>query len=229
MGDFVTTIGQTTANPLGAKVSAALQQAVANEGKLPTELLDLAGMSGRKYRLFINNLIASLDDARYLEVGVFTGSTLCSAINGNKVTAVAIDNWSQFGGPMGQFLVNLSRFKTAAAHVSFLESDFRAVDFGSLGQFNVYLFDGPHHRDGQYDGIALALRALDDHCILIIDDWNWPLVREGTLASIRAVGMVVDYLVEIRTTMDGQHGPIAGARSDWHNGYFIAALSKHGA
>jgi hypothetical protein len=36
-------------------------------------------------------------------------------------------------------------------------------------------------------------------------------------------------LVEIRTTMDGQHGPIAGARSDWHNGYFIAALSKHGA
>jgi hypothetical protein len=229
MDEFVTTITQTTSNPLAAKVSAALQRAIASDGKLPPEVLSIQGMSGRKYRLLINNLIASIEDPRYLEVGVLTGSTLCSAIHGNKVRAVAIDNWSQFGGPMSQFFANLSRFKTADARVSFLESDFRAVDFASLGHFNVYLFDGPHSFKDQRDGVVFALPALDDHCVLIVDDWNWQEVREGTMLAIQEAGLRIDFMVEIRTTLDGKHGPLAGPQGDWHNGYFIAAVSKVGA
>jgi hypothetical protein len=226
MDGFVTTLAQTTSNPLVVKVADALQRAIANDGKLPPEVLGVQGMSGRKYRLFINNLIGSIEDARYLEVGVWMGSTLCSAIHGNKVRAVAIDNWSQFGGPVSQFLMNLSRFKTADARVSFLESDFRAVDFGSLGRFNVYLFDGPHQLQDQRDGISFALPALDDHCVLIVDDWNWEQVRQGTTLAIREAGLTVDYMAEIRTTLDNTHAPVAGPESDWHNGYFVAAVSK---
>ena len=226
MDEFVTTFTQTVSNPLVAKVVTALQRAIASDGKLPAEVLGIQGMSGRKYRLFINNLIESINDARYLEVGVLAGSTLCSAIHGNKVRAVAIDNWSQFGAPSAQFLANLSRFKTADARVSFLESDFRAVDFGALGRFNVYLFDGPHDFKDQRDGVVLALPALDHHCVLIVDDWNWPQVRQGTFAAIREAGMTIDYMAEIRTSLDDKHAPVSGLQSDWHNGYFIAAVSK---
>ncbi len=112
MLDSIATFNHTAENPLIAKVRGALQRAIANDGKLPMEVLALQGMSGRKYRLFINNLIASIEDARYLEVGTWMGSTLCSAIHGNKVRALAIDNWSQFGGPVAQFLTNLSRFQS---------------------------------------------------------------------------------------------------------------------
>lgn len=226
MDEFDATPAETASNPLAMNVATALRRAAANDGKLPTELLDLRGMSGRKYRLFINNLIASIADARYLEVGVWMGSTLCSAIHGNKVNAVAIDNWSQFGGPKAQFLTNLSRFKTPDACVSFLETDFRAIDFASLGRFNVYLFDGPHEFDDQRDGIIRALPALDDQFVLIVDDWNWPQVRDGTMAAIRESSMRIDYVAELRTTQDDTHALVAGARSDWHNGYYIVALSK---
>lgn len=226
MDPFVTMLSHTTNNPLVAKVEAALQRALAGDGKLPPEVLGLEGMSGKKYRLFINNLIESIDDAHYLEVGVWAGSTLCSAIHGNRVRAVAIDNWSQFGGPKSKFLENLLRFKTEDACVSFLESDFRAVDFGTLGRFNVYLFDGPHAAKDQHDGLVLALPALDNHCVFIVDDWNWTGVREGTMAAIREAGVTFDYMAEIRTTLDNTHAPISGPKSDWHNGYFIAAISK---
>ena len=46
----------------------------------------------------------SFDDARYSEVGVWKGSTLCSAIYGNKVRALAADNWSGFGRSKGGVL-----------------------------------------------------------------------------------------------------------------------------
>ena len=66
-----------------------------------------------------------------------------------------------------------------------LTADFRAVDFNGLGRFNVYLFDGPHERDDQYDGVKLAQPALDEEFVLIVDDWNWPAVRAGTLDAVR--------------------------------------------
>src|SRR5580698_7463314 len=54
-----------------------------------------SALSGGRYRIFINELIGSMPDARYLEVGTWTGSSLCSAINGNKVRAVSIDDRSE--------------------------------------------------------------------------------------------------------------------------------------
>jgi hypothetical protein len=205
-----------------------LLRAIAGDSALPEGVLAMQGMSGRKYRMFINNLIGSLDGARYLEVGVLTGSTLCSAIHGNKVRALAMDNWSQFEGPVAQFFSNLSKFKTPEAALSFMETDFRTVDYTSIGRFNVYLFDGPHRIEDQIDGVVGAQPALDRHHILIVDDWNWPDIRKGTTEAVKQAGLTIDHLIEIRTTQDNTQPPVHGARSDWHNGYFIAAVTKPG-
>ena len=45
----VTTIEIGTANSLVEKVKTALQSAIAGEGKLPSDILSIGGMSGRKY------------------------------------------------------------------------------------------------------------------------------------------------------------------------------------
>src|SRR5262249_50735803 len=145
--------------------------------------LDLEGMSGRRYRLFANALIRLIPNPRYLEVGVWEGSTLCSAIAGNRVQAVAVDNWSQFGGPRERFLENLRRFG-AASEVTVIECDFRTVRFADYGRFNVYLYDGPHSAIDQHDGLALVLPALDRMFVLIVDDWNLADVRAGTRSAI---------------------------------------------
>jgi len=190
--------------------------------------LDLEGMSGRRYRLFINALIRLIPNPRYLEVGVWAGSTLCSAIAGNKVQAVAIDNWSQFGGPRELFLENLKRFR-AGSEVTVLERDFRSLRFADYGRFNVYLYDGPHSAADQHDGIALALPALDSEFVLIVDDWNWAEVRTGTHSAIDRLELEVVFAIEVRTTADDTHPPNCGFEAkttDWHNGYFIAVLRK---
>ena len=143
MIEQLTQIRTSIRSPIITKVRDAFSRSLCGEGRLPEEILSMDGMSGRKYRLFINNLVRETEDAHYLEVGVWAGSTLCSAINGNIVRAIAIDNWSEFGGPKNMFIENLEKFRTPQANVEFIEKDFRRVDFSSLGKFNIYLFDGP--------------------------------------------------------------------------------------
>lgn len=225
-GPHITILQTSVESLLVQSVKAALTRAIAGEGQLNPEILQMEGMSGRNYRKFINNLVGSVPDPRYLEIGVHAGSTLCSAISKNKVVAFAIDNWSQFGGPSQKFFFHLSRFKEKEATVSFWDRDFRSVDYSNLGKFNIYLFDGPHSAADQRDGVVLAQPALDDCFIMIVDDWNWAVVREGTFRGIREAGLDIGYFAEIRTTLDGSHPNLAGPDSDWHNGYFIAVMRK---
>jgi hypothetical protein len=201
-------------------------------------IYSIKGMSGKKYRYFINQLVRNNANPRYLEVGSWAGSTLCSAIHGNKVKAVAIDNWSEFGGPKETFMQNVQYFSSPDAKVFFYESDFRAVDYGKIGEtFNIYLFDGPHEAKDQYDGLDLALTCLEDQFVFIVDDWNWDRVREGTFAAIEKCGLNVLYAAEIRSTLDGDSPPhLLPLTSweevknfDWHNGYFISVLEKPSA
>lgn len=198
-----------------------------NEGsEIDPQLLKLHGMSGRLYRHFINNLIRECESPHYLEVGSWSGSTLCAAISNNAVWATAIDNWSQFGGPKTEFELNVARFRTPQAYTNFIESDFRAVDYKLIGPFDIYLFDGPHEYQDQYDGLALALPALADQFVFIVDDWNFEDVRSGTKKAIADIGLEVEYSIEIRSSLDGTHPTIAHENSDWHNGYFISVLRK---
>jgi hypothetical protein len=222
----VTQIEESPGDALAGHIKAALVKALQNDSEIDPEILTMVGMSGRKYRHFINNLIRSMVRPRYLEIGCWAGSTLCSTINRNRLEVVAIDNWSEFGGPKDQFLANLNRFKTPGAKVDFIESDFRKVDYGALGEFSIFLFDGPHEYQDQYDGLALTAKAMAKRFIFIVDDWNWERVRLGTFGAIKALDMSVVYSLEIRSSLDGTQPVVNGAQSDWHNGYFISVLEQ---
>jgi hypothetical protein len=193
----------------------------------------IEGMSGARYRRFINALLRRLGPVAYLEVGTWLGSTLCAAIHGNAVRALAIDDWSQFGGPREACLANIAAHRTAQASVELIERDFRGIDFASLPdrfpRFSIYLFDGPHEAQDQYDGLVHALPALAETFVYVCDDWNWWQVRAGTTRAIEECGLEILFLAEIRTSLDNSHGEPAFGRSDWHNGYCIAVLRKPSA
>lgn len=235
VGDFGF-IGDTSVSPLVAQVDAALRAAIAKDDLDPDAgIYSVNGMSGKKYRYFINTLVGAVPNARYLEVGSWMGSTLCAAIHGNTVQAVAIDNWSEFGGPKDEFAYNVDRFATPGVQVAFIESDFRDVDYAALpGPFNIYLFDGPHKAIDQYQGLSLPLPCLADQFVFIVDDWNWQRVRDGTTAAISQCGLTILYAAAVRTTDDNNSPPHLWPLEDfrvvrdfdWHNGYFIAVLGK---
>jgi hypothetical protein len=215
-------------SPEEERLQNAWFNAIALDHKLPDYIRYLDGMSGKKYRYLINNLIESTPDARYLEIGSWAGSTACSAMWGNDVKVTCIDNWSEFGGPKDYFMHNV-KFCTdnhSGIDFNFIEQDFKNVDYTTIGKHNIYLFDGPHMTEDQYAGIALAQSALDDIYTLIVDDYNAPNIREGTEAALAAVGNNIIAKIEIFSSLDGSHPVICKEKSDWHNGYLIAIVSK---
>lgn len=199
----------------------AFNKAMNIEHKLSADVSNMKGMSGKKYRYWINNFICIEEAPRYLEVGSWAGSTACSAMVGNKLSLTCIDNWSEFRGPKAKFLKNIQQCSNSKTEFNFIESDFRKVDYTNIGKFNVYLFDGPHLEDDQYDGIALALPALDETFTLIVDDWNWEEVQNGTIRAINDFNLKVHCSITIKTTKNP-----GKQTSAWHNGYFLAFCSK---
>ena len=221
----IRTRGDFAASPRAGSLKVALDEAVCGK-PLPSIVRDIEGMSGQKYRTLINKFIGAQCDARYLEVGSWKGSTAAAALYGNRVRAVCIDDWSQFDGPRETFFANMKEVLSSKIEFDVIESDFRSVDYRTIGRFNIFLFDGPHGERDQYDGIILAQPALDDHLTLIVDDWNWRQVRLGTLRAILDGQWTIEASIEIRTTRDNTSPKVEGKESDWHNGYFLAVLRK---
>ena len=207
-------------------VTEAFARALIGDSKLPQSIRNIEGMSGQIYRSFINNFVERYVDARYLEIGSWAGSTATAALYGNAAKCVCIDNWSQFGGPKQEFFTNIEKIRSDKIDFKFIEQDFRAVDFRTLGTFNIYMFDGPHAKVDQYDGIVAAQPALEKSYVLIVDDWNWQQVRDGTLEALVKTNSRIKSWIEVRTTFDNTHARVARKESDWHNGYFIAVVQK---
>ena len=231
--------GNFDQNSYSKILKTAFFQSWAINTKIPDWIRFMPGMSGRKYRYLINNLISSITDARYLEIGCWAGSTACSALYGNQVKALCIDNWSEFTdsrtinpalnvkNPKKEFEINTKKVISEKINFKFIESDFRKINYNEVGKFNIYVFDGPHEMKDHYDGITIVQPSLDDVFILIIDDWNIPKVRQGTLNAISDLSIKIISKIEIMTTQDDEAPKLFQCQySDWHLGYFIAVCQK---
>ena len=205
-------------------IDTAFSNAENNISKITSDIINMEGMSGVKTRHFYNNLL-SHEDSRYLEIGTWKGSSVCSAMCGNKANVVCIDNWSEFGGPKNEFLVNFEKFK-GENDASFIENDCYKVDVSTLPKFNIYMYDGNHTNDSHYKALTHYYNCLDDMFIFIVDDWNWIDVRNGTLSAINNLNLKVLYEREIRLTYNNYHTPMPLAKATWWNGIYVAILKK---
>jgi hypothetical protein len=206
-------------------IETSFHNAENNISKITSDIIAMEGMSGTKTRHFYNNLL-NTEDARYLEIGTWKGSSVCSAMCANKAIVICIDNWSEFGGPKSEFLKNFEIFK-GDNHATFIENDCYKVDVSTLPKFNIYMYDGNHTNDSHYKALLHYYDCLDDVFIFIVDDWNWKDVRDGTNNSIQTLKLEVLYEKEIRTTNDDTH-PQWGSpeQQAWHNGIYVAILQK---
>jgi hypothetical protein len=206
-------------------IELSFQNAENNISKITQDIINMEGMTGINTRHFYNNLL-NMPDARYIEIGTWKGSSVCSAMCGNKAEVVCIDNWSEFGGPKYEFLYNFEKFK-GENNAKFIENDCFNVDISSLSKFNIYMYDGNHTNESHYNALLHFYNCLDDIFIFIVDDWNWKDVRDGTLRSIAKLNLKNLYSKEIRTTNDDTH-PAWGSpeQQRWHNGIYVSILQK---
>lgn len=212
-------------NSMITHINTSFDNANNNHSKCVKEILEMDGMSGKKTRHFYNN-ICSVKGIRYLEIGTWKGSSICSSMCNNNITCVAIDNWSEFGGPREDFLINFNKFKVNN-NATFIENNCWEVDTSKLFQFNIYMYDGDHNTDSHYKALNYYINCLDNIFIYIVDDWNWDYIRNFTYKAIEDNKLNILFTKEILTpTHDGHVAIVSGPESDWHNGIVVFILEK---
>lgn len=97
---------------------------------------------------------------------------------------------------------------------------------GQSAPFHVYLYDGGHTYLEQYRALTHFWDILADPCVLIVDDWNWPAVRKGTLDALQALQPRILLQHEIRLTQDDSHTPLGEAVESFWNGLGVFVLGK---
>jgi hypothetical protein len=197
------------------------QNAEQGISKLPPEILEMDGMTGTKTRHFYNNLL-DIEDARYLEIGTWKGSSACSAMYKNKAKVVCIDNWSEFEGPHLECFTNLNKFK-GDNHCDFICDDAFQVDVSELFKFNLYLYDGDHSKEAHRLALTHYIDTMDSTFIFVVDDWNWEQVRDGTRRAIDELGLKVLWDQEKLCLYTG---PTGESTKTWWNGMWAAVLQK---
>jgi hypothetical protein len=202
-------------------LKTAFQNAENNISKITNDIINMEGMFGTKTRHFYNNLL-NTEDARYLEIGTWKGSSVCSAMCKNKAKIICIDNWSEFGGPKSEFLVNFEKFK-GENEATFIENDCYKVDVSVLPKFNIYMYDGNHDHENHYRALTHYYSCLDEVFIFICDDWNCKHIRDGTMMSIQNLNLKVLYEKEIRLNFDNIQ---TADNNGWWNGIYVAILQK---
>jgi hypothetical protein len=205
-------------------IEKSLEDAENYKSKITDEIINMEGATGHKTRHFYNNIV-NIEDARYLEIGTWKGSSVCSAMYNNKANVVCIDNWSQGGGPKEEFLENFKKFK-GENNALFIENDCFTLNISTLPKFNIYMYDGCHAYQSHSNALTYYYNCLDDIFIYIVDDWNWKDVREGTYDGIKKCNLKVLYEKEIRLTNDDSHTPTPIATSTWWNGICVYILQK---
>jgi hypothetical protein len=205
-------------------VKTAHENAERGQSKVAPEILAMSGMTGLKTRHFYNNML-TMDDSRYLEIGPWKGSSVCSAMCGNKAKVVAIDNWSEFGGPKTEFLQNFNRWK-GENDAEFIERNSFNVDVSTLPKFNIYMYDGNHDEQSHYNALSHYYDAMDDLFIFIVDDWHVKHIRDGTFRAINALNLSVLNTLDIRLNLNNTQTSYADS---WWNGMWVAILQKQTA
>lgn len=214
-----------------SRVEEALKKANAYDYKLNVRDLQLPGMSGIKTRIFFNGLV--FKDTRYLEIGVWQGSTFISAlVNNDWELAVAIDNFSEFEGAEEIFIGNcqhhvldFSPEEAEGKKFYFLNIDcFKLTNDHKtvLRDMNLYFYDGGHSYNDQFDAIAMFKDIVAEKFILIVDDWNWDPVKQGTRDAIKKMGYKTHKEWELLNPNPEKQDDFL----NWWNGLYVAVLEK---
>lgn len=188
----------------------------ANNGlsKLTPEILSLDGMSGSKTRHLYNNL-CSLIDCNYLEIGTWKGVSFVSAIYGNQLNSIVIDNWAEFNGPKDIFISNVNKY-CPNAKINLIEKDCFQVSEDEIKSIydtiDIFLYDGAHDYESQKKAITHYKRLFSKYVIIIIDDFRsdthgWANVKKGTYDGIEESGLIIHHNIEIITHQESS-GPL---------------------
>lgn len=184
-------------------VETCIAQVQAGANVLPQGILGLEGFSNYKVRTLLN-LLNTPPNLRYLEVGVWKGSTFVSANyqirKFEDCGSVAVDDFSEFRGDIARPLFCdtvwewLGEAPTLVqGHIFSDEVRDELCSLAEVNPFSIYFYDGGHSFEDQRKAISFIEPFLSDVGVLIVDDYRRPEVIAGTKQGLAEVGWHVEF------------------------------------
>lgn len=204
-----------------------IQQAIANaeesKSKLTEEILALSAFNTVAIKHLLNNLGAISN--KYIECGLHKAGGFISALYGNELIGMGIDNWSEFEE---SGLSKKIAFENCDKYLDETKYGIRDADCFSLGygsgpinipikDVDFYTYDANHGFESQYKGIVHFQQFLAKEFILVVDDTEWENPRMATLKAIEDLKLEVLFHVHL---FDGKMG------GKWWNGVDVFYLKK---
>jgi hypothetical protein len=202
-------------------VMRSTSNADARKSQLTPAILQLEGMSSPKVRHLLNNL-AARPGTRYLELGVWKGSTLVSALYQNATTApgaVAIDSWT--AGDVQEACMRVCGQYLEPTAYRLYRADCFAIDPRQYipQPINLFFYDADHSFESQLQALTHYDCVFDDLFVAVIDDWNDESVQDGTRAALELLDYQVLYEIELPARWNGD-------LENWWNGLYVAVIRK---
>lgn len=152
------------------------------------EIIEATGGMATENKLALLQHAASFLNSgeAYLEIGTYRGTSVIGAAlgAGDAIRFIAIDNFSQFGGPEEACRANLRRFNPKIRLITtdgfdVLKSDDLRAAIG------VYFYDGGHTFQEQWQALQLIEPHLTDEAVILIDDASHPPVAAANSEWLR--------------------------------------------
>jgi hypothetical protein len=152
----------------------------------------------------INRAVANMSVGHaYLNIGVSNGFSLLAGMAQNTgKKCIGVDDFKRKNSHKNSFLRRFERAR-GPSH-SFHEADFREYLAEQHKEpLGVYLFDGPRTYEDQLDALTLAEPYFAKGCHVLVDDTNWPQVREANLEFIKKSAFEYRILLDVQTPRTG--------------------------
>lgn len=179
-------------HPLVEVALESFNKSANKESNFKQTRYDIDGLSSHRVRHLLN-YICSFKDTKYLEIGVYHGSTFCAAIQNNSIKAYAVDTWEESklqpyidgklsfksSCTMETFEKNLKKY-SGDNNVKVINKKAEIIDSSDVEEkVNVIFYDGSHDLQDQKKVLDNILNITEDTFLLIADDANF----EGVVAA----------------------------------------------
>ena len=137
----------------------------------------------RENNLALINLAASCleEGEAYVEIGVYHGASLVSAMLGNEGKRFAgVDSFGFRDASLEKVEANLARYGLEVPEI-IVGDAFELVPSGALGEtrVGVWYYDAAHSFEAQVQGLRIAEPLLVPGALVIVDDTDWEDVERA--------------------------------------------------
>ena len=186
---------------------------------------NIQGLTSPRIKKLLNSLGKIVKS--YLEIGVLNGSTFCSTIENNNLTAYAIDIWKDeitslnnkkhFKPSKNEFIKNVESIK-GDNNIIIFDNDFRNVDLNKIDNIDLMFYDADHSKEMTHQAITYFSSKFKDNTILIFDDANWQDVVSGVDQALEKNNLKIKFSRLILNDIEDE--------TKWWNGLYIVILEK---